>query len=73
MALPILVIDDDPDHRRLLEYVLTLADDDLAVTAVATIDEAVQSIQRETFACIVLEFNLGMIDVSDTIPELRRH
>ena len=63
----LLVIDDDPVQRMVLGKVGSKAGH--AVTAVATVEEAIKEIERQRFDCIVLDLMLngqnGMLMLSE--------
>ncbi|GAA4696308.1 response regulator transcription factor [Nocardioides nanhaiensis] len=65
----VLVVDDDPDLRALIE--LVLADEGLAVSTATTGREAIEAVRREEPDLVTLDLSLPDTDGTEVCRELR--
>lgn len=68
-ASRVLVVDDDPDLRSLIEYVL--AKEGYAVSAVSSGREAIETVRRDEPDLVTLDLTLPDMDGTDVCRELR--
>lgn len=54
----ILIAEDNPDHRRLLELSLTGNGQDIELSVVSSGEELLRVIAKRSFDCLVLDYNL---------------
>jgi len=70
MGVSILIVDDEPGIRDTLRGVLE--DERFAVEAVSTGEECLEAVQKQNFACVLLDIWLGDgIDGLETLSRLR--
>lgn len=58
MALRVLIVDDDDIDRLSIARVLKKANAETAITAVATVDEAITSLQSGSFDVVLLDYRM---------------
>lgn len=69
MRQRVLVVDDDPDLRSLIE--LVLAEEGLAVSTVTTGREAIEAVRRDEPDLVTLDLSLPDLDGTEVCRELR--
>ena len=68
--LRILIADDEPEHRQLLELAITARCPEAVITAVESSREVIAAIEKEPFDCVVLDFNLAGTRADELLTEM---
>lgn len=66
----VLIIDDDPSIRRLLEKVM--ASNQLETRTAASGEEALEAVRRESYALLLLDITMGGMDGFEFLKRIRR-
>ncbi len=67
--LEVLVVDDDPDSRDLIVFVLE--EDGAKVTAVSSALEALQALQQDKFSLLISDIGMPQMDGYMLMQEIR--
>lgn len=71
-ALRVLVVDDEPDARRLVRAICTRLDADVDVTEASSGDQAVELARQLLPDLVLLDINMPEGSGIDALPHLRR-
>jgi CheY-like chemotaxis protein len=73
-TIKVLMVDDSPDDCEIYYLILRKANSCIEFHAVHTVDEAfIRLMGRETFDCVLLDYNLGRNTGPDLLRRLQQH
>lgn len=71
--LALLVVDDDPGHRHLIERTIRQLAPQADIETVGTREELIRCVKRRNFDCALLDFHLGDCEADQLLQDLARH
>ena len=69
MSVSILVVEDNPDNMKLINWVLE--DEGYALTCVGSAEEALEVLDKETFDLVLMDISLPGMDGKEATRRLR--